>query len=154
MPPDESLDLILERLVPVSALKIWRCWTESDLLVQWFAPFPWSARDARLDVKPGGVFSITMQSPEGEDMPCSGCYLMVEPPKRLVWTDALLADFRPSPHPFFTAELTLEEKGENTLYRVVAKHKDGVTRQQHEEMGFHSGWGVCLDQLVACANRL
>ena len=44
--------------------------------------------------------------------------------------------------------LTLEPSGKGTRYIAIAIHRDEAGRKKHEEMGFHSGWGTVLDQLV------
>ena len=49
----------------------------------------------------------------------------------------------------FTAVISLEAHGTGTKYTAKAMHKDEADRQKHDEMGFHVGWGICLDQLVA-----
>ena len=33
-------------------------------------------------------------------------------------------------------------------------HKNEADRQTHEQMGFHGGWGVMVDQLEEVARRL
>ena len=33
-------------------------------------------------------------------------------------------------------------------YRAIAIHQDTDGRKQHEEMGFHDGWGTVVDQMV------
>jgi uncharacterized protein YndB with AHSA1/START domain len=53
-----------------------------------------------------------------------------------------------------TAVITMKAEGSGTRYRAVAKHCDAATRQSHEEMGFHDGWGTALDQLVKLAKSL
>jgi uncharacterized protein YndB with AHSA1/START domain len=90
-----------------------------------------------------------MRSPEGQENPCDGCYLDIVPERRLVWTDALAPDFRPTGKPFMTAILTFTPHGAGTHYHAHVLHPDAVVRKQHEEMGFHAGWGAALDQLVA-----
>ena len=45
-------DLLITRLIPASAHTLYRCWTEPELLKQWFAPRPWSIAKADLDVRP------------------------------------------------------------------------------------------------------
>lgn len=54
-----------------------------------------------------------------------------------------------------TAILTLEDAGEGkTKYTALARHRSAGDRQRHEEMGFHEGWGIVLDQLVEYARGL
>ena len=126
-----------------------RAWTQPEHLVKWFAPAPWSITECEVDLRPGGMLRFVMRSPEGQEFPNVGCYLEIVPNERLVWTDALLPGYRPSTEPFFTVVLTLEPRGNGTLYTALAMHPDEEVRKKHEEMGFHQGWGQVLDQLVA-----
>lgn len=150
---DESLDLVLSREVDIPPEKVWRAWTEPEHLVHWFAPKPWSVRECVLDVRPGGIFRVVMQSPEGEAMDGEpGCFLEVVPGRKLVWTDALQPGFRPSTNPFFTAALSFDPlPGGGTRYTAIAIHRTPEVRDQHAAMGFHEGWGTVLTQLVEYA---
>jgi len=47
-----------------------------------------------------------------------------------------------------------EPHEEGTKYTAIALHKDEADRKKHENMGFHTGWGQCLDQLVALAKKI
>lgn len=149
IPTDPKLDLVLERDIDVPVEAVWKAWTTPSSLREWFVPKPWSITACEMDVRPGGLFSTTMRSPEGEEFPNVGCYLEVVPNERLVFTDTLLAGYRPSPKPFFTAVLELSPDGEGTRYRAVAIHGNEDNRRNHEEMGFHEGWGIVVDQMVA-----
>ena len=150
---DPRLDLVLERFVDVPRELVWNAWTQPHHLKKWFAPAPWTTVDCEIDLRPGGIFRTVMRSPEGEDFPGVGCYLEVVERERLAWTDALLPGYRPSLKPFFTAILTLEDHAGGTKYTARALHKDDADRKTHEDMGFHSGWSQCLDQLVALMKR-
>ena len=144
-----KLDLVLERVVDAKRELLWKAWTQPEHVKQWFVPKPWSVVDCEIDLRPGGVFATTMQSPEGEQMPPSaGCYLEIVPNEKLVFTDALKPGYRPAESSFFTAVITFEDEGEGTRYRAVAMHKDQSGKEQHEAMGFLDGWGTALDQLV------
>lgn len=154
-PFNPKLDLVLEREIDVPRELVWEAWTRPEHLPHWFVPAPWSLADCELDVRPGGMFRTVMRSPEGELHPGIGCYLEVVPLERLVWTDTLLPGFRPAPEPFFTARLTFEALGaRRTRYVATAMHRDEAGRTRHEEMGFHTGWGKALDQLVAFAKSM
>jgi uncharacterized protein YndB with AHSA1/START domain len=145
---DPRLDLVLERVIDVPPELVWQAWTNPEDLKAWFAPRPWMTVACEIDLRPGGAFRTVMRSPEGQEFPGAGCYLEVVPRERLVWTDALLPGYRPSPEPFFTAVVTMEAVGSGTRYRAVAIHRDEAGKARHEAMGFHAGWSTVLDQLV------
>ena len=152
----ETADLILTRTLRAPRAALWRCWTERDLLIQWFCPAPWRVAEARIDLRPGGAFDTDMRGPgEGEAHATRGCFLVVEPQSRLVFTDCLTAGFQPAANPFMTAEVLFEDApGGGTHYIARAQHKDAATRDQHAAMGFEPGWGAAADQLDALALSL
>jgi uncharacterized protein YndB with AHSA1/START domain len=74
----------------------------------------------------------------------------VVPKQRLVWTDAMSGGYRPAAKPFMTGAILLEPNGKKgTRYTAIALHPSEAIRKQHEQMGFHEGWGKALEQLVA-----
>lgn len=148
-------ELVLNRLIDAPRDKVYRCWTEAELLKQWFAPKPYTTPSAQLDVRPGGSNVITMRSPEGQDMPNAGVYLEVVKNERLVFTDAYTNAWEPKENPFMTVILTFEDAGNGkTNYTARVRHWSKEAREQHENMGFHVGWGLCTDQLEALAKTL
>lgn len=155
---DPALDLRLERQIDVAPATLWRCWTDPDLLMQWFCPKPWQVTEAAIDLRPGGRFFTRMSGPLPDgttaDVPNEGCFLVVEPERRLVFTDALHAGWRPAPTTFMTAIVSFEPRDGGTFYVATALHADPEKREQHEKMGFHQGWGTAADQMVALARTL
>lgn len=147
-------ELVLNRLLDAPREKIYRCWTEPELLVQWFTPKPWTTTKAELDLRPGGGSLVVMRSPEGEEHPNRGVYLEVVKNERIVFTDAYTAGWEPAEKPFFTAIVTFADEGGKTRYIARARHWTVEDRKRHEEMGFHEGWGQVADQLEALAKTL
>ena len=152
--PNPDRDLVLTRLIDAPRANLWRCWTEPDLLKQFFAPLPYTTPFAELDVRPGGLSNVVMRSPEGQDMPCPGVYLEVVRHEKLVFTDAFVAGWEPSAKAFMVATLTFADEGRGTRYTARVRHWSAQDREAHEKMGFHGGWGVVADQLAALAARL
>ena len=147
-------DLLITRLIPASAHTLYRCWTEPELLKQWFAPRPWSIAKADLDVRPGGHNLIVMRDPDGKEYPNQGVYLEVEADRRLVFTDAYSAGWIPSEKPFMTAIISFEPEAGQTRDTARARHWSEEARQQHIAMGFETGWNLCADQLQELAATL
>ena len=157
------LDLSFSRVIDVPRHLVWRAWTEPALLMAWFCPTPWKTVACEIDLRAGGLFQSTMQSPEGINFPNEGCYLEVTPNEKLVWTNALLAGFRPAvPSPTcgdsavhfkFTAMVELADHAGGTRYTATVVHADEAGAKQHAAMGFEQGWGVALDQLVAMVKK-
>lgn len=154
--PHPDLDLVLERTIAVTPARVWAAWTEPELMVQWFTPAPWKTVAADVDLRPGGRTVVTMESPEGEQYPNAGCYLVVEPERVLVWTSVMTEGFRPvaptngAEDMPFTGRIEISPSADGgTRYRAIAMHADREGCQRHAEMGFHDGWGAALDQLVA-----
>jgi uncharacterized protein YndB with AHSA1/START domain len=139
---------------------IWAAWTTPKLLMPWFCPLPWKTVECNIDLRPGGRFSTTMQSPEGQQFPNVGCYLEIVKNAKLSWTNALEPGFRPAKPPerspdhecaelLMTAIILLETHEKGTKYTAIAMHTDQASRKRHEDMGFQEGWSTCLDQMVA-----
>ena len=153
-PAEATYELMLTRLIDAPCDKLFRCWTEPALIVQWFTPPPWKTIHAETDVRAGGASYIVMQGPDGTEMPNRGVYLEVVPNEKIVATDAYTSAWVPSGKAFFTMVLTFEDEGGKTRYTARALHWTAEDCKSHEAMGFHEGWGVCTDQLAALAATL
>jgi uncharacterized protein YndB with AHSA1/START domain len=152
--PTDSRELVISRLLDAPRHKLYRCWTEPALIVQWFTPPPWKTIRADLDVRADGASCIVMQGPDGTEVPNRGTYLEVVPNARLVFTDAYTGNWQPSDKPLFTGVLTFEDEGGKTRYTARARHWSAEDCAAHEQMGFHTGWGIATDQLAALAATL
>lgn len=158
--PDARFDLVLERIIDVPRELVWIAWTNPEHLKKWFTPTPWTTIDCEIDFRPGGIFCTVMRSPEGQNFPNTGCYLEIVKNEKLVWTTALGPGYRPSKRPaapsdpfIFTAVISLEPQGDQTKYTAIVIHGDEASCKNHEEMGFHQGWGAALDQLVTVVKK-
>lgn len=150
-----AFDLVLERVIDASPEKIYRAYTDPAILSQWFAPKPWRISDAVIEPKVGGRFDFVMHGPEGERFPNSGVFLEVVPNRRLISTDAFTPGWKPAGQPFMVARIELEPTGDGrTKYTATASHWTAAAMKQHEDMGFHDGWGQVADQLAEIVKTL
>ena len=139
-------ELSISRHIDAPPAKVW------DVLVnrqnEWWCPVPWRAEVDFQDRRPGGRCELTMYGPDGEVAPQHGIYLAWDEGRRFVTTDAVTGDFQPS-GPFMIGIWEIAPEGEGTRYTASARHWTEEARKQHDEMGFHQGWGACADQLAA-----
>ena len=142
-------ELSLTRLIDAPRAALFKAWTDPEILPKWFCPQPWKVSRAELDVRPGGASLIVMNGPNGEEFPNRGVYLEIVENERLVFTDAFVSAWEPSEKPFMTGIITFEEEAGKTRYTARARHWSVADREQHEQMGFYTGWGLATDQLEA-----
>jgi uncharacterized protein YndB with AHSA1/START domain len=150
--PIASRELVLTRDIAATPAQLFHAWTQR--LPEWWAPKPLTTPVFEMDLRPGGVLRTVMRAPDGTEFPTSGVFLEVVENERIVFTDAFGPGWEPNPGIFFTAIVTFEPlPGGHTRYTARALHWTVENREKHAEMGFHQGWGQCLDQLVALVTR-
>jgi uncharacterized protein YndB with AHSA1/START domain len=148
-------DLVISRLVRARRGALWRCWTDPALLAQWWCPRPWTTEVRAFELRPGGAFHTVMRGPDGGVSDNPGSFLELVPQTRIVFTSLLVGGWRPAtPWMAFSAVVTLADEGDGTRYVATVMHPDRATRDRHERLGFHDGWGTCIHQLGDLAATL
>ena len=103
-----------------------------------------------MDVRPGGIFSIDIAMPDGQEFPNLGCFLEAIPMERLVWTSMLFPGYRPAVFDDIpiTAIITMETVGTGTRYVFTALHRDEADLEKNKASGFYQGTEIAVDQFV------
>lgn len=106
---------VIDRALKAPVDKVWRMWTTKEGLEKWWGPEHFSSVVRHLDVRAGGRFEIVMTAllPEiiaqlkaggmGASSVAKGDYTVVEPNRRLVYTNAV--DFVPGVPPYTTTTM-------------------------------------------------
>lgn len=147
-------DFVIERFVDAPLHLVWEALTKPEHLKEWYMPKPWgTVTDCELDVRPGGIFSIT--TGEGQE-PHMGCFVEVVPMQRLVWTSMLFPGFRPAVFDDIpiTAIATMETEGTGTRYVFTALHRNEADLEEGRTNGWQQGTGIAIDQFVAHVKSL
>jgi uncharacterized protein YndB with AHSA1/START domain len=144
-----ELDLTVSRIIKAPRLAVWSAWTDPANFEKWWVPAPEICRVQEMDLQPGGSFRTEI-SHDGVtfDPHITGCFLAFDELERIVFTDALVAGWRPAESSFVTAVITLQDHADGTEYTATAMHRNMADRDQHEQLGFHDGWGTVTRQLA------
>jgi uncharacterized protein YndB with AHSA1/START domain len=106
----DSKQFVIDRTLKASVEKVWRMWTTKEGLEKWWGPEDFRSTVRHLDVRAGGRFEIVMTAtlPEiiaqlkaagmDESSAAKGDYTVVEPNRRLIYTNAV--DFVPGVPPY------------------------------------------------------
>ena len=151
---DPKTDLTFTRTLNAPRLLLWECWTTPNHIKHFFVPKPHRIEACDIDLRVGGKFNTTMNI-EGNVMVNEGIFLEIIDGERLVFTDTYSEGWKPAADPFMTAIIDFADDGKGgTLYTATARHRSPETRQSHEDMGFHQGWGTVATQLEDYAQSL
>ncbi|SEO85728.1 SRPBCC domain-containing protein [Amycolatopsis saalfeldensis] len=83
-------EVVFTRTVRVERSLVWRLWTESRHLAQWWGPHGFTNPECAIDPRPGGRLGILLRSPDGDEYLNVGAVQLIDPPAQLVFTVALL----------------------------------------------------------------
>ena len=146
-----KLDIVLERFIDAPKHLVWEALTKPEHLKEWYMPKPWgSVSHCELDLRPGGIFSIDIALPDGQQVPNLGCVLDVVPMQRLVWTSMLFPGYRPAVFDDIpiTAVITMESVRTGTRYIFTALHRDEADLEKNKTSGWLQGTEIAVDQFV------
>lgn len=143
-----AFELSISRLIDAPRRRVFRAWTDPELLKLWWGPHGMTTPECTMQLWPGGVFSTLMRAQDGSEYPSQGVFLEIEAPRRIVFTDAFLPGWVPAAKPFMTGVVTLDDVHGKTRYSASAWHWNEQDQASHEAMGFHQGWNESLDRLV------
>ena len=65
---------------------VFRAFTDPAALAKWFGPEGMSVGNVKVDLRPGGAYSMAFNQADGESRGLSGVYREISPPERLVMT--------------------------------------------------------------------
>ena len=151
-PFDPKLDFAIERFIDAPARLVWEALTRPEHLKEWYMPKGYGrVARAEMALRPGGIFSIDIAGPDGQEFPNLGCFLDVIPMERLVWTSMLFPGYRPAIFDDIpiTAIVTMETVGTGTSYVFTALHRDEADFEKNKVSGWAEGTEIAVDQLVA-----
>ncbi|HET6329432.1 MAG TPA: SRPBCC domain-containing protein [Holophagaceae bacterium] len=125
---------------------VWKAWTDSARLAQWWGPHGFTNPVCELDLRPGGAILIHMRAPDGTVYPMTGILQELAEPERIIFTSAALGlDGKPLFEVLNT--ITLAEEGGRTKLMVHARVAEVSAGALPYLAGMEVGWSQSLDRL-------
>ena len=128
---------------------VWKAWTESELLDQWWAPKPWRAETKRMDFRQGGSWLYAMVGPDNTRHWAKVDYLTVQPKQRFTVVDTF-CDENGNPNdelPNMNWNIQFVPDGNGTTVQIEIQFTKDTDLQKILDMGFEEGFTAALVNL-------
>lgn len=143
-----DLEVEIVRVFDAPRHLLFDAFTKPELITKWMlGPPGWSMPVCETDVRPGGKWHYVWRKDDGSDMEMFGSFLDVEPPARLVTTEA----WGP-PFPETVNTVTFEEDQGRTTVTMTIRYESKDARDAALATGMKDGSDVSynrLDELLA-----
>jgi uncharacterized protein YndB with AHSA1/START domain len=128
---------------------VWRAWTESEILDQWWAPKPWKAETKMMDFRAGGQWLYFMKGPDGNGSWCNVEFSAVAPRKSYSSSTSFCDEAGNKNMAFPVMEWHNEFSGAGgvTTVKVAISFAKEADMQAIIAMGFEEGFKMGLGNL-------
>jgi uncharacterized protein YndB with AHSA1/START domain len=133
---------------------VWDAWTKPELLDQWWAPKPWSAKTKYMDFKVGGKRFYAMVSPEGQERWSIQEFTSIDPTSNFKMLSAFADKDENRDLPGSQWDLNFNERNGTTTVRITIINESQARFEKMLEMGFKEGFTMGLDNLGQLLNKL
>ncbi|HTE00073.1 MAG TPA: SRPBCC domain-containing protein [Mucilaginibacter sp.] len=129
--------------------KVWKAWTDPDMLEKWWGPKPWTVQTKSMDFTVGGTWLYAMVSPEGQKHWSNVKFTAIEDGSRFA-ADSLFSDEDGNAAPNAPVghwDNKFVASGDKTKVVVDLSFDDEAAIKMMVEMGFEGGFTMGLNQL-------
>jgi uncharacterized protein YndB with AHSA1/START domain len=135
---------------------VWDAFTKAEILDQWVAPAPFTAKTKYMNFEVGGKRFYAMVSPEGQERWLIQQYTSISPKTNFKLFNAF-ADENENPQlPGSEWEYTFSEKNGKTTVRIIIYNESLARMEKMIEMGFTEGYKMSminLEKLLATLSK-
>jgi uncharacterized protein YndB with AHSA1/START domain len=127
---------------------VWKAITDPKQVAVWYGGPGFSNPVCEMDLRPGGAWHHVMQAPNGMRFTINSVFEEIVEPERLVWRTIKDPDRNPSP-PTSLNTITLETRGQQTRWKLVALFDSIADRDLSAKMGFGQMISMGTDRMAA-----
>lgn len=145
----EKNTLTIRREFRADRQLVWDAYTKSELLEQWFAPKPLSAKTKSMDFRNGGHWIYAMVEPDGKEHWGRTDYLIIEPIDRYTALDAFCdenGEINPD-LPRANWDVNFKDLGSNAMVETIVTYKSLNDLETVIQMGMQEGLASAMERL-------
>ncbi len=147
--------ILITRVFNAPRERLWRAWTEPELIMKWWGPRSFTSPVVKMDLRAGGKYLNCMRSPDGKDYWSAGTYKEIIKAERLILSDSFSdSEGKIVPASYYgmsgdwllelQVTVTFEEDAGRT--RLTLRH-EGMPEGQMSELT-KAGWNESFDKLA------
>ena len=141
-------DLVMTRVFDAPRELVFKAWTETKQVTQWWGPKGFTNPVCELDVRAGGAIRIHMRAPNGVVYPMTGVFEEIVEPERLVFVSSALDEKGNSMFDVLNTVL-FAEQADKTKLTLQARVIRATALAPQYLKGMEAGWIQTLDRLGA-----
>ena len=145
----ENKKIVVEREFSAPVESVWKAWTDSDLLDQWWAPKPWRAETKSMDFRTGGFWLYAMKGPDNEVHWARVDYKSIEKLKNFQAADYFCDEngYKNDELPNMNWDNQFSKTADGTRVVVNISFKSEADIRAILDMGFKEGFEMALGNL-------
>ncbi len=126
--------------------KVFRAWTDPDIVMKWFGQTPNSLYSASIDLKLGGVWRFIKMKDAEKSIGFEGQYQDIQPGEKLIFSWSHVtehANGERDASPYSRVEVTFTAKGNGTDVRLIHSN----VRSEDARRGIGGGWKAAFTHM-------
>jgi uncharacterized protein YndB with AHSA1/START domain len=152
-PVQQPTPLRLSRVLHARRETVFKAWSSAEHVKRWFSPETFTVPDAKVELRVGGPFELSMRSPTGEEHWIRGTFLEVTPQTRPV-IDMRITDRAGKPLFRAHTEVELSDAPCGTQIDLVQTYTLLDPSVAWMVAGAPDGWRSTLDKLEKEVGRM
>jgi uncharacterized glyoxalase superfamily protein PhnB/uncharacterized protein YndB with AHSA1/START domain len=147
----EANTILVDRTFDAPLPLVWRAWTDSTILDQWWAPTPWKAVTKSMNFIPGGRWLYAMVGPQGEKHWSMAEFIEIVPQQYYIGQDYFCDEQgnRNMDLPSTHWRVEFAAKGEATQVMTTMTFESVDALEKLVSMGFREGFAMAHENLDA-----
>ena len=152
----EKNTLTIRREFAAGRQLVWDAYTKPELLEQWFAPSPLTAKTKSMDFKPGGHWHYAMVEPDGKEYWGYTEYLTIDPIDNYTSLDAFSDETGAINQDLPRAKwnVTFTDKGANAVVETIVYYNSLSDLETILQMGMEEGMESTFSRLDDLLERI